>query len=136
MTQHHQCLMHQPGKPLQLLLRWQQRRTELLLSLPSPAPVLSTRPAPLHSGWLQLLLPVFRCCCCCLLLVCLDCAGTAQATSAAGSNETDLLARGGPAADSGSVTNVLVVTTTVGMLHGVHAHTTHLHTHNHTNTQQ
>ena len=65
-------------------------------------------------------------CCCCLLLVCLDHAGTAEATSAAGSDETDLLAGWCPAADSGGVTNVLVVTTTVGVLHGVHGHTTHL----------
>lgn len=80
--------------------------------------------------WLQpppLLLLLPSCClCCCLLLVCLDSAGTTQATSAAGSNETDLLAGWCPAGHSGGVTNVLVVTTTVGMLHGVHAHTTHL----------
>lgn len=79
---------------------------------------------------LLLLLLLHSCCCCCLLLVCLDHACTAQATSAAGSNETDLLARGCPAGHSGSVTNVLVVTTSVGMLNGVHGHTTHLHTGN------
>lgn len=62
----------------------------------------------------------------CLVLVGLDHAGTAQATSAASSNETDLLAGGSIAGHSGGVANVLVVTTTVGMLHGVHGHTTHL----------
>ena len=39
-----------------------------------------------------------------------------------------LLSRGGVPAHSGSVTDVLVVTTTVGVLHWVHGHTTHLHT--------
>lgn len=49
-----------------------------------------------------------------------------ETTSAAGSNETDLLTSGCVATHSGSVTNVLVVTTTVGMLHRVHGHTTDL----------
>ena len=51
---------------------------------------------------------------------------TAQATSAAGGNETDLLSGGGEAGHRGRVANVLVVTTTVGVLAGVHGHTTHL----------
>jgi hypothetical protein len=50
----------------------------------------------------------------------------AQTTSAASSNETDLLAGRSIAADGGGVANVLVVTTSVGMLHGVHSHTTNL----------
>lgn len=60
------------------------------------------------------------------LFLLLDDVGTAQATSAAGGNETDLLARGGPAGDGGRVANVLLVTTTVGVVHGVHGHTTNL----------
>lgn len=59
-------------------------------------------------------------------LLALDDSGTTQTASAAGSNETALLARGRKAVASGGVTNVLVVTTTVGVLHGVHGHTTHL----------
>ena len=57
----------------------------------------------------------------------LDDVGTAETTSAAGGNETDLLAGGSRAAHGRGVTDVLVVTTTVGVLHGVHGHTTHLH---------
>ena len=56
----------------------------------------------------------------------LDDVGAAEATSAAGGNETDLLAGGRRPADGRGVANVLVVTTTVGVLHGVHGHTTHL----------
>ena len=44
---------------------------------------------------------------------------TGDATSAAGGNETDLGTRGLVAAHSGGSTNVLVVTTTVGMLDGL-----------------
>eukprot|EP00208_Stichococcus_sp_RCC1054_P002233 CAMPEP_0206134926 /NCGR_PEP_ID=MMETSP1473-20131121/314_1 /ASSEMBLY_ACC=CAM_ASM_001109 /TAXON_ID=1461547 /ORGANISM="Stichococcus sp, Strain RCC1054" /LENGTH=266 /DNA_ID=CAMNT_0053526571 /DNA_START=2195 /DNA_END=2996 /DNA_ORIENTATION=+ len=51
---------------------------------------------------------------------------TLEATGAAGSNETNLLAGGCVAAHSGGVPNVLVVTTTVGVLHRIHSHTTHL----------
>ncbi len=56
----------------------------------------------------------------------LDDVGAAEATGAAGSNETDLLARGRRPANGRGVANVLVVTTTVRVLHGVHGHTAHL----------
>jgi hypothetical protein len=49
-----------------------------------------------------------------------------ETSSPPGSDETDLLARGGVTADGGGMTNVLVVTSSMGMLHGVHGHTTHL----------
>mmetsp|Transcript_38741 Transcript_38741/g.84285 ORF Transcript_38741/g.84285 Transcript_38741/m.84285 type:complete len:269 (+) Transcript_38741:107-913(+) len=49
-----------------------------------------------------------------------------QATSAAGGNETNLLTGRSVTAHRGRVANVLMVTTTVGMLHGVHSHTTNL----------
>jgi len=48
---------------------------------------------------------------------------TADTTSAASGNETHLLAGWRVAADCGRVTNVLVVTTGVRVLNGVHAHT-------------
>merc|ERR1719231_556643 len=47
-------------------------------------------------------------------------------TGAAGGDETDLLTRGSGTADGGRVANVLMVTTTVGMLDGIHRDTTHL----------
>ncbi len=50
----------------------------------------------------------------------------AQTTSAASSNETDLLAGGRVARHCRRVTNVLMVTTTVRMVHGIHRHTAHL----------
>jgi len=59
-------------------------------------------------------------------LLALDHSGTAEATSAAGGNETTLLSRGGEPVAGGGMANVLVVTTTVGVLHGVHGHTTDL----------
>ena len=62
------------------------------------------------------------------MLLWLDDACTTETTGAAGSNKTDLLSGGSVAGHGGGVTNVLVVTTTVGMLHRVHGHTTHLHT--------
>ena len=49
-----------------------------------------------------------------------------ETSSPPGSDETDLLAGGSITADSGGVTNVLVVTSSVGMLHRVHGHTTDL----------
>ena len=61
-----------------------------------------------------------------LLLVGLDLGGTLEATSAAGGDETDLLAGGAVATHGRGVTNVLMVTTTMGMLHRVHGHTTNL----------
>ena len=45
-------------------------------------------------------------------------------TYAAGSNETDFLTGDGLAGDGGRLSNVLVVTTTVRVIHGVHSHTT------------
>jgi hypothetical protein len=56
----------------------------------------------------------------------LDGLTTTNTTSAAGSNQTDLLAGGSVAGHRGGVTNVLMVTTTVGMLHGVTGNTTDL----------
>ena len=53
--------------------------------------------------------------------------GTLEATGTAGGNETGLLSGGCIPTDGGGVANVLVVTTTVGVLHRVHSHTTHLH---------
>ena len=52
-------------------------------------------------------------------------AATADDTGSSGGNETDLLTVGGIASDRGGVTNVLMVTTTVRMLDGVHRHTSH-----------
>lgn len=49
---------------------------------------------------------------------------TAHTTSAAGSNETDLLTGGSIAGDCGSVADVLLVTTTVRVFNRVHSHTT------------
>merc|ERR1712023_346876 len=59
-----------------------------------------------------------------LLLVVL--ATTLALTNAASSDETDLLARHAGASRGGRVTDVLVVTTTMRVLHGVHGATTHL----------
>jgi hypothetical protein len=57
--------------------------------------------------------------------------GTLEATGTAGSNKTDLLAGRCVPPHGGGVTDMLVVTTTVGMLHRVHGHTTDLqHTKN------
>lgn len=49
-----------------------------------------------------------------------------KTTSAAGGDETNLLTGRSVTADRGRVTNVLMVSTSVGMLHGVHSHTTNL----------
>lgn len=51
---------------------------------------------------------------------------TTNTTSSAGSNKTDLLTGAGISSDSGGLTNVLMVTTTVRMLNGIHGNTTHL----------
>jgi hypothetical protein len=51
---------------------------------------------------------------------------TADTTSAAGGNQTDLATRGTVAVLCRRVTNVLMVTTTVRVLDGVHGHTTNL----------
>merc|ERR1711868_191842 len=52
--------------------------------------------------------------------------GTAEQTSPPGGNETGLLTGGGLARDGRSLTNVLVVTTPVRVIHGVHGNTTSL----------
>ena len=49
-----------------------------------------------------------------------------EASGPAGGNESDLLAWGGVPPHCGGVPNMLMVTTTVRMLHRVHGHTTHL----------
>ncbi len=66
----------------------------------------------------------------CLLLVVrrLDDGRAADASSAARGDEANLLAGRCVAAHRGRVADVLVVAATVGVLHGVHGHTTHLHT--------
>lgn len=51
---------------------------------------------------------------------------TLEAACSPGSNKADLLAGRSVAAHSGGMPNVLVVTTTVGVLHRVHGYTTHL----------
>ena len=56
----------------------------------------------------------------------LNLTGTSEATSAAGGDQTDLLARGAVAGDGRGVTNVLMVTTTVRVLNGVAGNTTNL----------
>jgi len=50
--------------------------------------------------------------------------GTTDLTSSSGSNETRLLTGGALSGHSGWVTNMLLVTTTVGMVDGVHGDTT------------
>lgn len=52
--------------------------------------------------------------------------GTTEETSTTSSNQTDLLTRRSEARHSRSVTNVLMVTTTMGMVNGIHGHTTNL----------
>ena len=51
-----------------------------------------------------------------------------DSTGPAGGDETDLLTGGGSSADGGSLTDMLVVTSSVGMLDGVHSNTTNLNT--------
>jgi len=58
-----------------------------------------------------------------LLLVLLS---TTNSSGPAGGDETDLATRRSATHDSGGLTDVLMVTTTVGMLNGVHGHTTDL----------
>jgi len=58
------------------------------------------------------------------LLLGLD--GTTEETSATSSDETGLLSRNGVARDSRSFTNVLVVTSSVRVIDGVHSNTTSL----------
>ena len=49
-----------------------------------------------------------------------------DSSSPAGSDETDLATSGCSSLDGGSLTNMLVVTSSVGMLNGVHSNTTNL----------
>jgi len=58
------------------------------------------------------------------LLLCL--LGTTEKTRSAGGDKTGLLTLGGVSGDGRSLTNMLVVTTTVGMVDGVHGNTTSL----------
>ncbi len=60
-----------------------------------------------------------------LFIVC-DCAGTTDLTSSSGSDETDFLTWWGSSGNGRGVTNVLLVTTTVGMVDGVHCNTSNL----------
>lgn len=53
-----------------------------------------------------------------------DLLGTTEETSTTGSNETDLLTGRSESGDSGSVTDVLMITTTMGMVDGIHGNTT------------
>ena len=62
----------------------------------------------------------------CLFVSLLDHVGSAEATRAAGGDETDLLSVRGPPGHCRRVANVLVVASTVGVLHGVHGHTSDL----------
>lgn len=59
-----------------------------------------------------------------LLLLTSLATATAKETCAAGSNETSLATSGSVAGDGRGRTNVLVVTTTKGVVNGVHGHTT------------
>ena len=56
----------------------------------------------------------------------LELLGTAEQTSTAGSNETSLLTGDGIASNGRGVTNVLMVSSSVGMVDGVHSNTTSL----------
>ena len=60
------------------------------------------------------------------LLVCCCLGCTLEPSSSSGSNETNLLSRRSIPAYCRGMTNMLVVTTTMRMLHRVHSHTTNL----------
>ena len=53
---------------------------------------------------------------------------SSKVTGSSGSNETSLLTRDGLSTDAGTVTDVGMVTTTVGMVNGVHVHSLDLGT--------
>lgn len=61
-----------------------------------------------------------------VFLLLLDLLGTTQQTGTSGSNETNLLTRGSITRNGRSVTNMLMVTTTVGVINRVHGNTTSL----------
>ena len=50
--------------------------------------------------------------------------GTAQKTSPAGGDETDFLTRNSLSGDGGCLSDMLMITTTVRMVHGIHSNTT------------
>jgi len=54
-----------------------------------------------------------------------DLSSTSDETSSSGGNKTDLSSSGGLSVDGRGVTDMLVVTSSVGMLHGVHGNTSH-----------
>lgn len=54
----------------------------------------------------------------------LDFDGTTQKTSPPRSDETDFLSRNGGTGDSGGLSDMLMITTTVRMVDRVHSHTT------------
>ena len=51
---------------------------------------------------------------------------TSDSAGSSGGDETDLLTSGGTSLDGRSLSDVLMVTTTVGMFDGVHGHTSDL----------
>ena len=51
---------------------------------------------------------------------------SSDSSSSPGSDETDLLTSAGSPPDGGGLADVLMVTSSVGMLHGVHSNTTNL----------
>ena len=59
-------------------------------------------------------------------LLVLDNSGSSETTSSSGGDETDLSSVRFISADCGCFTDVLMVTTTVGMLYWVHTHSSHL----------
>merc|ERR1712151_1467303 len=60
------------------------------------------------------------------LILLLGSSSTSETTSATGGNETDLLTGRGTTTSGRSVTNVLMVTTTMRMLDGIHRNTSNL----------
>jgi hypothetical protein len=60
-----------------------------------------------------------------LVLVLSSLLDSTKTSGSAGSNQTNLSSRWAFSANGGRLTNMLVITTTKGMLHGVHGHTTH-----------
>ncbi len=62
---------------------------------------------------------------CLFLITHWDLLGTAETTGTTGSDQTDLATSRRISPDGRGRTNMLVITTTVGMVHRVHGHTTH-----------
>merc|ERR1719468_863191 len=61
-----------------------------------------------------------------LLVILVEDLSSPDPTSSPGSNKTDLLTGAGAPPDGGGLTNMLVITSSVGMLDGVHSNTTNL----------